>query len=120
MDHAFQFLDADLQQQFIEELEKRAIVHRVGHAGEVRFGQDVQQTIENELMCEIRDRVFASWQIVTCPEADVAAYRAFMSKHDIRFQEEISDGERWFLIPRKHRPHSWKIASSAAAKLIRS
>ena len=35
-----------------------------------------------------------------------------MSRHDVPLKEEISDGELWFLIPRKYRPHSWKLVGS--------
>ncbi|MEI7686080.1 MAG: hypothetical protein WCL32_13730 [Planctomycetota bacterium] len=120
MEHAFQFVDSELQRRLVAEFAKRGIAHSVGPAGDVRFADDTQDVVENDLICEIRESVFAAWQIVTCPEADVGAYRAFMSTHEIPFREEISDGERWFSISQDSRPHSWNIEASATAKTTRS
>ena len=35
-----------------------------------------------------------------------------MIRHDIPLKEEMSDGELGFLIPRKYRPHAWKLDES--------
>jgi len=39
-----------------------------------------------------------------------------MSRHGIPFQEELSNGELWFLLPRKYRPHKWKLDASLEAE----
>ena len=61
----------------------------------------------------IRDKVFPSWQVLTCPKDWIERYRDYMNRHGIPFKEELSDGELWFLIPRKYRPHAWKLDDPA-------
>jgi hypothetical protein len=65
--------------------------------------------VENDVICSIRDEVFPSWQVLTCPHDWKARYRTYMKRHGVPFVEELSNGEVWFLIPRKYRPHAWRL-----------
>jgi hypothetical protein len=64
----------------------------------------------------IRNEVFPSWQILTCPKDWIERYRQYMTQHDIPFTEELANHELWFLIPRKYRPHSWKIEDQSPVR----
>jgi hypothetical protein len=37
-----------------------------------------------------------------------------MRSHGIPFQEEVTDNEVAFLLPKKVRPHAWKLVSAGA------
>ena len=107
--HSFKFLDDDLNRELLGLLKKARIGHFVDKDGVIHYSADDVQVVENDLIGSIRDRVFPSWQLQTCPSDWVACYRDYMSRHDIPFREELSNGQVWFLIPRKYRPHAWKL-----------
>jgi hypothetical protein len=107
--HSFQFLDGDLNRELVGLLTKAGIKHTIDHDGVVYYSPDDEEVVENDLIGSVRDKVFPSWQILTCPEDWAARYKEYMSRHGIPFREERSDGELWFLIPRNHRPHAWKL-----------
>jgi hypothetical protein len=115
--HSFRFLDDDLNRQLIVLLKKAKIKHEVCKDGSVRYPSKHGETVENDYICSIRDKVFPSWQVLTCPRDWTACYRDYMNHHGITFQEELSDGESWFLIPRKHRPHMWKLDPTKPERL---
>jgi hypothetical protein len=107
--HSFKFVDEGLNREFVGSLERAGIDHIVGEGGVVYYSEADQEIVENDLICSIRDMVFPSWQILTFPDGWAENYRDYMSRHDVPLKEEISDGELGFLIPRKYRPHSWKL-----------
>jgi hypothetical protein len=110
MGHSFRFLDEKLNRELVDLLNKSGIVHSIDEDGVVQYSAGDGVAVENNLICSVRDKVFPSWQVLTCPSDWVARYRDYMSRHSIPFREELSDGALWFLIPCKHRPHSWKLS----------
>lgn len=115
MRHSFHFLDAAMQSELIAALRKRDIQYRTTREGDVLYSVENQDVVENEILCAIRDRKFPAWQVFTCPEEDADKYRKVMERDGVPFHEEISDGTLWFLLPRKFRPHAWKIDAPAIA-----
>jgi hypothetical protein len=105
----FKFLDADLNQQLHALLKGANVKHEVRKGGIVYYSSADFEVVENDLICAIRDRVFPSWQILTCPPDWIAVYKKYMHDHRIPFHEEMSNGELWFFLPRKYRPHRWKL-----------
>ncbi|HTU92739.1 MAG TPA: hypothetical protein VMF69_21845 [Gemmataceae bacterium] len=112
---SFKFLDNHLNRELAGLLKKSAINHSIDKDGVVHYSRDDEEFVENDLICSIRDKVFPSWQLWTCPPDWTARYKEYMSRHGIPFREELSNGELWFLIPRKHRPHSWKLEDPTTA-----
>ncbi len=107
--HTFKFLDSNLNRQFHRLLHKSKIDHCIDKDGIVHYSSNDVEVVDNDLVCPIREKVFPAWQILTCPSDWIARYKEYMSRHGVPFQEELSNGVLWFLIPRKHRPHSWKL-----------
>src|SRR5438132_14360635 len=106
--NAFKFLDADLNQRLLNLLRKGKIKHEVGKDGIIYYSSDAEDIIENSFICPVRDQVFPSWQVLTCPRDWAERYKEYMSRHRIPFHEEFSNGEVWFLLPRNYRPGRWK------------
>ena|SRR5437868_10534623 len=116
---SFKFLDDDLNRRLIGLLKSAGVKHAVDKAGVVSYSPTDEEVVENDLICSIRDQVFSSWQILTCPNGWIARYKRYMNEHGIPFSEELSNKEVWFLIPRKHRPHSWKLEDHVPTKQAR-
>lgn|SRR5487761_2014796 len=108
----FRFLDDGLNQQLIALLQKADINHCVGKDGVVHYSPADGEVVENDFICTIRDKVFPSWQILTCPRDWIPRYKKYMKSHELPFHEELSNGELWFLLPGKYRPHRWKLDDS--------
>jgi hypothetical protein len=107
--HSFRFVDDGLNQRLIALMKKAQVSHVVDKAGVLHYSPDDEEVVENDLICSIRDQVFSSWQIVTCPNDWIGQYKRYMSKHRIPYSEELSNDQVWFLIPRKYRPHAWRL-----------
>lgn len=107
--NAFKFLDDDLNRQLIGRLKRTKIKHHVGKDGFVHYSPDDEEVVENEIICPLRDKVFPAWQVLTCPPDWVETYKKYMTHRGIPFHEELSNGEAWFLLPAKYRPHRWKL-----------
>lgn len=105
---SFKFLEDDLNRRLIALL-KNEIGHAVDENGVIHYSPRDEWSVENDLIGSIRDRVFSPWQVLSCPKEWAERYRRYMVKHDISFKEELSDGQLWFLLPRKYRPHRWKL-----------
>jgi hypothetical protein len=88
-------------------------LHVVDREGVVHYFPDDAETVENELLRTVRDSVFPSWQIISCPEDWANRYKVYMRQHAIPFEEEVIDHQLCFLIPRKYRPHTWKLGIGA-------
>jgi hypothetical protein len=111
--NSFRFLDDELNRQLLALLKQGEIGHEVGRDGIIRYSPADEEVIENDFICLIRDEVFPSWQLQTCPRSWAVRYRQYMNRHGIPFREELSNGELWFLLPRKYRPHRWKLDEPA-------
>jgi hypothetical protein len=48
-------------------------------------------------------------QILTCPDEWIERYEQYMIGRKIPYKEVLVDGRLWFVIPRKCRPHCWKL-----------
>jgi hypothetical protein len=107
--NSFKFLNHNLNQQLIALLKKAKIKHDIGKDGVVHYSSYDEEVVENDFICSIREKVFPSWQVLTCPRDWIECYKKYMSHHGIPFNEELSNGELWFLLPRKYRPGRWKL-----------
>jgi hypothetical protein len=106
---SFRFVDDELNERLIQLLKKSHVSHRVDADRVIHYSSDDEDVIGNDLICSIRDRLFRSWQIVSCPPEWTDSYRQYMAQHEIPFVEETSGDDRRFLIPSRYRPHSWKL-----------
>lgn len=113
---SFRFADDTLNRRLITLLKKRAIGHAVGRNGVIHYSPDDAECVENILIDSIRSSVFPFWQVLTCPEDWTRRYRDYMTRHAIPFTEEISDGQLWFLLPRRYRPHAWKLEDQSSRR----
>jgi hypothetical protein len=117
--YSFKFLDKELNRELVRLFKKCKIDHSIGTDGTVHYSPDNEEVVGNNLICSIRDKVFSSWQVLTCPPDWTARYQEYMGCHGIPFREELSNGELWFLLPRQYRPHSWKLDGSKRKILAR-
>lgn len=113
---SFRFLDDDLNQRLLALVRKSDVPHRIDKHGTLHYTEREEEFLENDLICVVRDQVFASWQILSCPKDWTDRYRAYMIKHVIPFREELIDDEVRFLLPRNVRPLSWKLPATARRK----
>jgi len=116
--NSFQFSDNKLNHRLLALLRKSKIKHEVDESGIIHYSPDADEVVEYDLICSIRDKVFPSWQLLTCPPAWVERYKRYMRNHGIPFYEELSNGEAWFLLPRRHRPHRWKLEGSRRTEVV--
>jgi hypothetical protein len=116
---SFRFADDDLNEKLIQRVRKARIKHTVGDAGDIRYSSADEGVVENDLISTIRDEVFSPWQVLTCPADSQELYRRYMARHDIPYCEEWSDGDLWFLLPAKYRPHRWKLTAKKARLKVR-
>jgi len=103
------FVDPRLNGRLIRLIERNQVPHAVDPSGLIHFRSADEERIESDFVCRIRDAAFASWQVLTCPPAWLGIYREYMRVHEIRFVEELTGSERWFLLERRYRPHQWKL-----------
>jgi hypothetical protein len=119
--HSFKFLDNTLNQRLVILLKRSKVDHSIDENGVIHYSVDDQEVVENELICEVRDKVFKPWQILTFPNGWTERYLEYMARRGIPFREELSDGELWLLLPKRYRPHSWKLENlSKKESLARS
>jgi len=115
---SFRFADEQLNRRLIALLKRNRIRHFVDKQGVVHYSAEDEDAVENEAIVSIRNGVFAYWQVLSCPKEWADSYRQHMTKHGIPFQEEESQGELWFLLPRKYRPHMWKLDEPLTATTV--
>jgi hypothetical protein len=108
-ERTFRFRDKRLNERLVEILAASQARFTTDTLGQIVYPENDEEFIENELISSVRREVFPSWQVVTCPDDWVERYKAYMLKNNIPFEEEFADGERWFLIPGRYRPHSWAL-----------
>ena len=102
----FKFRDRVLNQKLIQLLESSRVPYQIDATETIVYDEKNEELIENALISSVRRSVFPSWQVLTCPEDDSDRYETYMSRNGVPFQEEFSNGERWFLIPSSFEPHS--------------
>ena len=110
---SFKFVDDSLNQKLIALLKKerfRRVV--IDTDGVLHYSTEDEEVVENDLIRSIRDHVFSSWQIISCPRQWAERYKRYMTRHGVPFVEELIDSQLCFLIPRRYRPHSWKLGDS--------
>ncbi|HEX3997531.1 MAG TPA: hypothetical protein VHX65_03160 [Pirellulales bacterium] len=115
---SFKFGDEDLNSRLLALLKKSHIKHSVDKQGVIHYPSGEADLVENDLLCSVRDAVFPRWQVLTCPPEWIESYKLYMRGHQIPFHEELSNGKVWFLLPRRFRPHRWKLDLSAHADRI--
>lgn len=105
----FRFVEDKLNGRLIALLNKNRIKHWVDKQGLIHYSQADDERVENDLIASIRKAIFPHWQTVSCPKGWDHRFQNYMKAHDVPFKEEITDGNLGFLIPRKFRPHRWKL-----------
>lgn len=107
--YSFRFAEGKYNAALLALLKKHRVNHAVEKDGTIRYSQADEELVENELLRQVRDRIFSHWQVITCPADWTNRYKNYMVKHDVPFVEELIDNELCFLIPRKFRPHLWSL-----------
>ena len=107
--YSFRFADKDLNQRLVALLKRERVEHFVDAEGAVHYAKADEETVGNELIRTLRNRIFPSWQVLSCPRSWADRYKAYMDAHGVPFCEEWINHQLCFLIPRKYRPHSWKL-----------
>jgi hypothetical protein len=113
---SFRLRDDALNQRLLARLKKGGVQFDVGKDGTIHYAPDDEEGLESNFIGPVRDSVFPSWQVLTCPPAWVDRYKQYMTKHAIPFRIEESNGELWFLLPGKYRPLRWKLEDSVQAE----
>lgn len=114
MKYSFRFADDALNEKLIKLLKKKKVPHSVDTRGAIRYSSDNEERIENELIKSVRDTQFPTWQIISCPQHWSDRYQDYMKSHEIPYVIELIDGKTCFLLPRKYRPHAWKLEADDA------
>lgn len=112
---SFRFADPRLNERLVALLKEHSVAHHLDKNGQIHYAPEDADLVENELVSSVRARVFPSWQVLTCPGSWRKRYEQYMRRHDIPFEIEYSDGEVWYLLPQKYRPHRWKLGDPVAA-----
>jgi hypothetical protein len=105
----FKFVNAELNRRFLALVKKAGIRCLIDNEGAVHYAPADEEVVENDLIRSIRDEAFSSWQILSCPKDWANRYKDYMIRQDVSFVEELIGGQLCFLIPRRYRPHSWKL-----------
>jgi hypothetical protein len=106
---SFRFVNDKLNQRFVALINKAGIDHTVDRDGCVHYSPKDEEVVGNDLICSLRNDVFSSWQILSCPKDWVERYKQYMDLHHVPFSVELINEQVSFLIPRRYRPHSWKL-----------
>lgn len=65
-------------------------------------------------LSEDLDRLLGDEQLLSCPVECAPTYRQYMNSKKINYTEHgIVDGSFVFKLPRRYRPHAWKLHFSA-------
>jgi tRNA G46 methylase TrmB len=115
---SFKFVDGHLNRRVLSLMKKARINHVMTDDGVAHFSPDDEELVENDLLGSIRNEVFSSWQILSCPRDWTERYRQYMLHHDIPFREELENDQLCFLLPLKYRPHSWKLAEPRSGSKV--
>src|SRR5436190_16749815 len=115
---SFRFADEHLNRRLIALLKQNRIPHRIDKDGVIHYSANDELAVENDLISSIRDDVFPTWQVLSFPKEWADTYRRYMNEHAIPFKEELMRGELWLLLPRKYRPHQWKLDEPVSATTV--
>lgn len=107
--YSFRFVDQDLNRQLLTLLNESKVPHTLDAEGTIMYSAKYEDVVGSELIPRVRDRQFASWQVLSCPSDWLDRYKLYMNRNHVPFKEEIVDGEVSFLIPGNYRPHSWQL-----------
>lgn len=107
--YSFRFVDPRYNRAFHELVGKAKISHSIDSSDAIEFSEADEELVENELIPKVRDQVFPSWQVLSCPRDWVDRYKTYMKRNGVPFVEELSDGHLCFLIPQAQDPHSWNL-----------
>jgi hypothetical protein len=107
--YSFKFADQKLNQKLISLLLKKQIPFRVKDDQSIHYKPEDEPQIGNELINRLRDTIFKPWQTLSCPNEWVSRYKQYVVLHGIPFAQEYIDDQEGFLLPRKYRPHSWRM-----------
>jgi hypothetical protein len=110
--YSLKFVDDKLNHELISLLAKAGVKHRIGKEGIIHYSPDDEEVVGNKILPGIRNKLFSSWQIISCPQDWAERYRRYMIRHDVSFVEELIDNQMCFLVSRRHRPHSWQLEES--------
>ncbi len=113
---SFQFVDEKLNQRLAALFDKHKIAYSVDEKGALHYAPEDEEFIENNVIASIRDQIFPIWQVLSCPRDWSERYRDYMTRQNVPFIEERIDGQLCFLLPRRYRPHSWKLAAAGATR----
>lgn len=114
---SFRFADDELNGKLLALLKGARVKHVVvDKNGVMHYSAADEVFVENDLIRSIRDQAFPSWQIISCPKDWTERYKHYMTQHDVPFVEEWIDDQLCFLIPRRYRPHAWKLDDSSVAR----
>lgn len=108
-DRSFRFADDDLNSKLLSLLGATNVPFVVDERYVVHYPSAYEDTVENDVICSVRDAAFPSWQLLSCPRNWVRRYRAFMRAHRIPFRGELIDEQESFLIPGRYQPHAWPL-----------
>lgn len=112
---SFRFVDERLQRDLLALVRSSGVAHTVDASGALSYSSTDGPLIENELICEIRDRVFPDWGHFTLEGCETrrpqttARYRTYMTEQGIPFVEEVIDGYVWFVVPEEHDSFAWPV-----------
>jgi hypothetical protein len=105
--YSFRFLDNNLNKKLIALIEGSDVEHTVDPQGTIHYSNDL--IVDNDLIPQVRNTIFPTWQVLSCPQSSEQQYRQYMTQHGIKFMGEIIDGKLHFLLSRNHDPHSWNL-----------
>lgn len=109
MTYSFRFMNDQLNVVFLKLLSHSKIEHHIDRNLVAHYSPNDDEKVENVLIDEVRHKVFDRWQVVSCPPEWIEVYRTYMKTHNVPFEEEKSDGELEFLLPKRYRPNAWKL-----------
>ena len=116
--HSFRFANAALNNELLVRLRMAKVRHSRASDGSIRYWAGDEERFENDVLGPIRDRIFPSWQLVFCPADWAARYKAYMTRHKVPFEEQWTDDQPCFVIPRQYRPHNWKLPNRQVDKTL--
>ena len=119
LDRETELLRCALQARVIDESSRQESLARQREEGLERV-RDCEERVENEIIGPMRDEKFSSWQLLFCPPSWAARYKAYMSRHNVPFEEQWVDDGPCFLIPKQYRPHTWRLGPASIPRRIKS
>jgi hypothetical protein len=111
---SFRFAEDELNRRLIALLKKNNVRHSVDEKGVIHYSPEDEESVGNYLIGSVRKDVFPSWQVLSCPAEWAERYKRYMKRREIPFKEELTDGQLCFLLPRRYRPHAWKLGDEGS------